>query len=362
MDVLNTIKAVDTKKLKKYNTPPGTLTYAGEYKDTKFHGDLFVYNSSTCIRRYFDTYSELIEELTEFNTSGEYNFWINVIGLNDIEELRKLGEYFNISKLYMEDIVHVSKHNKIEVSQKTLFSSVQMIYLQNEKMVKETLSMYFTEPFVITFQERDGDVFGMIRDRLTENLGLIRRQRTEYLCYLLFDALVDNYMIVLNHLSYTIDDLEEMVIDSNDIDLNEIHKIKKQLLHLKTTITPLSNIKDLFKYDNLSLMTREMEPYLNDLKDHIDQLTIEITLEREIINSLFETHMLNVSNDMNKIMTTLTIYSAIFIPLSFLAGVFGMNFKHIPGLDQQFGFYVFLVACFGIAIGMILFFKIKKWF
>lgn len=346
----------------KFSQAPGTLSYEGKYKDVLFHGETIKYNDTGIEINTFQNFDELLKLLNDNNHNSSEIMWINVIGLSNVEAIEAIGNHFKITKLQLEDIVHVSRHNKIDIQDRKFFSINQMIYLKDGELKTENLSIFFTKNNIITFQEIDGDVFDSIRERIKKNTGLVRRQKSEYLCYLLFDALVDNYLLVLNKIAYSVDLIEESIIDNQDANLNEVYNIKKQLLLLKTAMYPLLGIKELLKNDEMAIMSKEMEPYLNDLKDHIDQLSNEINIEREIVNNLFETHMLNVSNDMNKIMTTLTIYSAIFIPLSFMAGVFGMNFKVIPGLESPMGFYVFVGGCISLSTAMVAFFKWKKWF
>jgi len=346
----------------KFSQPPGTLSYEGDYKDVEFHGQVIIYSPTSYRHMEYESIEALISYLDEVDVTKNEIVWLNVIGLNNVSAIETIGNRFEISKLHLEDVVHVSRHNKMEIHDKNLFSINQMIYLKDHGISRENLSIYFHGNTIITFQEMDGDVFELIRERIKKDTGLVRKQSSEYLCYSFFDALVDSYLLVLNKLAYSIDLIEEGIIDSKDANMNEVYNIKKQLLLLKTAMYPLLNVNDLLENEESGFMSEVMIPYISDLKDHIDQLTNEINLEREIINNLFETHMLNVSNDMNKIMTTLTIYSAVFIPLSFLASVFGMNFKYMPGLAEPKSFYLFFLLCGVIAVSLISFFKIKKWF
>lgn len=346
----------------KFLQPPGTITYEGEYKDERFHGQVILYDTKLYEALEFDGVDELERILENVPKSEDKTFWINIIGLSDGNAIHYVGNHFRIPELFLEDIVHVSKHSKLDIKDEQLFSTLQMIYMKEKMIITETLSIFFAHHTVITFQEQDGDAFDVVRRTIKENTGNVREKKADFLYYLIMDALVDNYLSVVLALGYRIDLLEDMIIDSSEIDMREIYTLRKQLLLLRTTVFPLQNIKEVLTELGDGLFSDGMELHFDDIKDHMNQLVNNISVYRETVNNLFETHMLNVSNDMNKIMTTLTIFSAIFIPMSFMAGVFGMNFQHMPGSAWPYSFFLFMSACFILGFGMIVFFKKKKWF
>lgn len=346
----------------KFLQPPGTIAYEGRYKEEKFHGQVILYDTKLYEALAFNGIEELERILKNVPKAEEKTFWINVVGLSDSEAIHRIGKRFQIPELFLEDIVHVSKHSKLDIKDEQLFSTLQMIYMKEKTVYTETLSIFFAQNTVITFQELDGDAFDLVRKTVKENLSEVRQKKADYLYYLLMDALVDNYLNVVLALGYRIDLLEDDIIDSTAIDMREIYSLRKQLLLLRTTVIPLQNMKEVLMEQGEGLIAKEMELHFDDIKDHMNQLANNISVYRETVNNLFETHMLNVSNDMNKIMTTLTIFSAIFIPMSFMAGVFGMNFQQLPGSTWPHSFTVFMGACLFLGIGMIVFFKKKKWF
>jgi len=356
------LKGINENKKSKYSQPPGTLNYTGEFTKEPFNGEIYLYDDEN-VQTYKFTNIQSLQDIIEtpnFQT-GKVK-WINIIGLNHIPEIEALGNLFNIPKLKLEDIVHVSNHSKVEFIDEQIFSMMKMMYIDHNEIVSESLSILKMANAVITFQETTGDIFDVLRTRIINDEGIVRKRNADYLFYLLIDLLVDNYLKVLSGINYKIDYIENIIIDNTDINMNEIYNIKKEMLYLKTAVFSIRNLKEILQMSDSNWRAADLTPYLKDLDDHISQLIEEINSSREIVNNLFETHMLNVNNDMNKVITTLTIFSAIFIPLSFLAGVFGMNFRNFPGLNSPNGIYFFIAACIVLAVAMLTIFKVKKWF
>lgn len=356
------LKGLNTNKKNKFNQPPGTLNYTGEFTEEPFHGEIYLYDGEDAQSYTFNS----IESLQNILKTPSYQAikvkWINIIGLNHITEIEALGNLFNIAKLKLEDIVHVSTHSKVETNAGQIFSMMKMMYIEDTEIVSESLSIFKMGESVITFQETTGDIFDGLRARIINNNGIVRTRNADYLYYLLVDLLIDNYLKVLSGINSKIDSIEDIIIDSADVKMNDIYNLKKELLFLKTTVYPIRGLREVLQRSNVIWKSADLAPYLKDLNDHINQLIEEITSARELVNNLFETHMLNVNNDMNKVITTLTVFSAIFIPLSFLSGVFGMNFHNFPGLNAPSGIYFFIGTCIVIAVAMLSVFKIKKWF
>lgn len=356
------LKTITENKKNKFSQPPGTLNYTGEYTDVDFHGEVYFYDDESALVNSFSSIQNLKDIIETPDYLNKRVKWINIIGLNHIPEIEAIGNIFNIEKLKLEDVVHVSSHSKFEISDNQIFSMMKMIYIEHAEIVSESLSIFKMKDLIITFQENDGDIFGVLRERIINCTGNVRKKNANYLYYLFIDLLVDSYLKVLSGLEDKIDSIEDIIIDSADVEMRDIYNLKKELLLLKTTVFPLQGLSESLQLSGKNWESEELAPYLKDLNDHISQLIIEISSAREIANNLFETHMLNVNNGVNKVITTLTIFSAIFIPLSFLAGVFGMNFRNFPGLNSQNGIYFFILACIVLAGAMLGIFKIKKWF
>lgn len=337
--------------------PPGTLNYNGEYKDIEISVEVFVYDHETIEKKKIND----INEIKNFIEQGK-RYWINIVGLHDIDLIRSVGKIFGIHHVDLEDVVHISQRSKIEFSEDYLFSIFKMIYLKEEDIIHEHLSIFIKDNVLITFQETYDDVFETIRERLNKNLGILRKMPVNYLFYSLIDSLVDHHFPIMNKISIIFNAIEMEIIDHEETEKEKIYKFRKELVYLSNAIIPIKDAIQSFTRNNNQYFSKEINPYYLDVMDHLNHINDTLKAYREMINSLHEVQMANVSNDMNETMMTLTIFSAIFIPLSFLAGVFGMNFGYIPGLKSDVAFIYFVISCFVIAGGMLGFFKLRKWY
>ncbi|MCK5130179.1 MAG: magnesium/cobalt transporter CorA [Clostridiales bacterium] len=333
--------------------PPGTLKYTGDYH-IKPTLQVLTYNA--------DAYKQYtIHDINELPDNKDV-LWLNIIGLEDTELLNDVSNRFKIHKIDLEDIVNVSQRCKIEDKEHYLFSIFKMVYLQQNEIVHEHVSMFMLENILITFQETPGDVFDPIRLRIQGKQGQIRNMGVDYLYYSLIDDLVDQYFGIIQSVSEQFMEVEAAVIEHSSKKMDGVYRLRKELLYLKNSIEPIKYALHDFTRSQPALFTKEVYPYLNDVQDNIYQISDSLNTYREMVNSLYEMQISNASNEMNKVMTTLTVFSAIFIPLSFLTGVFGMNFISIPGLTSRWSFVIFAIFCVLIAGGMLIFFKKKKWF
>lgn len=330
---------------------PGTLSYKGSYTDVGVTVDVISYDH--------DWYQRI--EITDLESLklDDRKYWINITGLHDIELIRKIGDKFGIHHMDLEDVVHVSQRSKIELKEFYLFSIFKMIYLINEDIHHEHVSIFVKDQVILTFQEVQGDVFDGIRKRIESGNDRIRKRGIDYLHYSLIDALVDHYFPVINQSFETFSDLEVNVIETGNTDMTRIYQLRKELLYMINAITPIHDAILNFTREPNPFFTSEDVPYYADVMDHLTQLSDSLKSYREMINSLYEMQMAEKSNALNKTLMTLTTFSVIFIPLSFLAGVFGMNFIHFPGLDHPNAIPLFVTACVTITAGMLVYFKIK---
>ena len=335
---------------------PGIIQYTGTFTKeiTKIH--LIQYRNESYENRIVQSLDEIKDK------DKEKCKWLNVSGLNEIDTILNIGDKYGINKLVLEDIVHVSNHSKIEIYDTYIFAVFKMLYVKNDKLLYEHVSMILCEDTLFTFQETEGDVFDEVRERIKNTNGAIRNMGADYLFYSLIDAIIDNYFIVVNKIGGAINELEDKILDDNGSLTNEIYEIRREILKLTTSFVPIKEILNVKKYKETSLIDPSIYIYFEDLRDHMDQIVENISIYKETINGLYEMHVANISNKMNAIMTTLTIFSAIFIPLSFLAGVFGMNFSSMPGIENSGGFYIFVIISVVISALMIAFFKKRKWF
>lgn len=350
-DPFNILRGKKTYK----GDPPGTVVYTGEHSGVKTKIECLVYNRESLRQKAIENIEPPFDKA--------YTYWFNIVGLNDIDTIKSIGQIFDIHHMDLEDIVHVSQWSKIEKKHHYLFGILKMIYQEDKKIVHEHLAILHKDNVIVTFQETPGDVFDEVRSRISKMHGRIREKGSDYLFYTLLDALIDEYFPIINRISSDFKDLELKILDNDLSGKEELYKLRKELVYLINSTAPIKDaVKSLVTSTASDPDQKELAPYYGDLLEHINQILESLNAYKEMTKSLHEMHMSNVSNDMNEIMMTLTIFSAIFIPLSFLAGVFGMNFSHIPGLDVHFAFYIFIAVCFITAAGMLLFFKHKKWY
>ena len=342
------------------NLIPGTLIYKGRVKQG-YSIDIHYYNKHDSKTLSFESTSAFIDFDINFKERNEYIKWINITGLWNIDGIKKAGAHLNISDLLLEEILNISTHSINRAGKDYLFNCIQMVYTNNREINNEYISIYKSSDVLVTFQEKPGDIFDDIRSRIRNNEGLVRQKTLDYLYFCLMDALGDNYLAVTESLQPNIEEVEEKVIRGDRMKIQVIHELRKILMILEFSTEPVGRFIQMLLEDD-TLLPKTDRNFLESLDTHIKQAISEIKLQNDNVDHLFENYVLNNSNNMNQVMTILTIFSAIFIPLSFLAGVFGMNFNYLPGLENKMGFFYFLIGC-GVTAGcMLVIFKIKKWF
>jgi magnesium transporter len=290
--------------------------------------------------------------------------WINVNGLNHINEIEKIGAHYNLHPLVLEDIVNISQRPKIYEYDDYIFVSLKMLYYDtDENITIEQVSFVLGKNYVLTFQESEGDVFETVRERIRSGKGRIRTLGSDYLLYALIDAVVDHYYIVSETMGNKVEDLEDLLFSGNLKDdlSHQVLSLKKELLKVRRAIFPLREIiSRIEKSDHVLILKKNLQFY-NDVYDHIIQLSDSIDIFREMIWSLMDMYMTTISNKMNEVMKVLTIMASIFIPLTFIAGVYGMNFDNIPELHYEYSYFILWGVMILLFVGMLIYFKRKKW-
>lgn len=340
-------------KTNKINHPPGTLIYTGEFTSQETKMELYAFDENEYVIQRISSINEIPET--------QHKKWLNVIGFNNIEIIQEIGNHFHISDLVLEDILNTDHRSKLEYVDDKLFAVLKMVYIRNNRIVHEQLSMLVMDNLIITFQEIEGDVFDVLRGRITNGKGNVRKLNIDYLFYAMLDAMVDHYFTALEYVENLIDDVEEMVMEEDNNAMDKIYATKKELIFLRSSILPIKDLIRNLTSEDFGLVNDTTKVFFSDLNDHLMEITDALMLDRELVSSLTETHISNISNNMNKVMTVLTIFSAIFIPLSFLTGFFGMNFVTFPALYYTYGVQLFIGGCIALAVGMIAFFKYKGW-
>lgn len=266
--------------------------------------------------------------------------------------------------MVLEDIVNTTQRPKIDEYENYIFIVLKMLYYnKDENIVIEQVSFVLGENYVLTFQESEGDVFGSIRDRLRLNRGRIRGMKSDYLLYALIDAVVDNYFTIIETLGNKIEDLEtDLFTGTVREDINiEVQQLKREILKVRRAIFPLREIINRIEKGDYPFIFKRTITYFRDIYDHLVQVTENLDIYREMIWSLMDMYMTTISNKMNEVMKLLTIIATIFIPLTFIAGIYGMNFENIPELHYKYSYYILWGIMIMIFLGMIYYFKKKKW-
>lgn len=349
------------KKYKTHNPPPGTLKYRGK-KDSKT-------TTVEVINFDKDFYEKLeLKNITDIFSLKESNAisWININGLNNLSEIEKLGVNYNIHPLTLEDILNTMHRPKIDEFENYLFIVFKMLYFsEDDNLIYENVSMVVGKNYVFTFQESDGDVFNDLRDRISNSKGRVRNLGSDYLMYTILDAIVDHYITVIEAFSDKIEDLESHIFE-NDSNSNEtpiqIQALKQEILKIRRSIFPFREVVNRLEKIESDIIDPKTHSYIRDLRDHIVHVSESIELSREMVWNLMDMHMSIISNKMNEVMKVLTIIATIFIPLTFMAGIYGMNFDNMPELHYEYGYHLLWAAMIIIFIIMLIYFKRKKWF
>ncbi|QXP53318.1 MULTISPECIES: magnesium/cobalt transporter CorA [unclassified Cellulophaga] len=337
---------------------PGTVTYMGQREGAKSVLSVINYDEHT-----LDIHDVVDLGQIDFHQKSEFTSWIDVVGLSDELFIAQLGKLSQINPLVLEDIVNTQQRPKIDEYENYIFGVFKMLYLnENQEIVSEHLAMVLMESSVIVFQELQDDVFDGLRERIKSKSGRIRTRGADYLFFALLDAVVDNYFVILEHINHRIEMLEDEVYDNptNDV-AHRIQELKKEVLKLRRQIAPVKELVGRLLDSESPLITKDTKLFLRDVQDHCIEINESLQIYREMSMSLMEMYMSNMSNKMNEVMKVLTIMASIFIPLTFIAGVYGMNFDHMPELHSEHGYPIVWGVMIAMFIGMLIYFKRKKW-
>ena len=338
---------------------PGTPVYVGEQRTDRVIIDAMCFNAHDLSEHV----NMDIGELGGLRDSSDI-VWVNVIGVHDVEILRTIGEYFDIHPLTIEDIANTDQRPKFEDYPGYLFCVLNMIQYDKDvqELALEHLSLVVGEHFIISFQEEKGDVFDGVRDRLRQNRGKLRSSGSDLCMYALMDAIVDGYFVALETLGDGIDACEDnLFVDIEKVDLAQVHGYKREVLDFRKTVWPLRDELSMLERTESGLITKETRVYLRDVHDHVIQVIDMIDSYINILSSIHDTYLSLSSNRMNEIMKVLTTIATIFNPLTFIVGVYGMNFDNMPELHWAYGYAVVWFVMIAVAAGLVVVFKKSKW-
>jgi magnesium transporter len=345
---------------KKTGVPPGTLMHVGERKQEKASLSLLVYGPQRLEDRAIGV-NDLSDVLSR---RGEAPVtWINVDGVHDPEVIEAVGNLLDIHPLSLEDILNTEQRPKLEDYDDYLFLVLKMLSFNKQEEVRaEQVSLILGPDFVLSFQEVEGDVFEAVRARLRNNKGRIRRMGPDYLAYALLDAVIDSYFVILERIGDQLEQLEEALIERPTPRLmHRIHLFRREMILLRRAVWPLREVVGKLQRQTPPLVAETTGPFLRDVYDHTIQVIDTVETFRDLLTGMMDIYLSSMSNRMNEVMKLLTIIATIFIPLTFLAGVYGMNFDYMPELHWRWAYPAVLLAMATIGGGMLWYFRKKHW-
>lgn len=344
---------------KKVGLPPGSLVHVGEKKGEAVKITVLDYDAEG----YREKVVGDVEECFPFRDTSTMT-WINVDGVHSADVMEKMGKHFDIHPLVLEDIMNTNQYPKIEDFEGHIFVIGKMLSRNRETgdIESEQVSLILGPTWVISFQEQEGDIFGPLRVRIRTGRGRLRKMGADFLAYAMMDTIVDQYFLVLENLGDRIEELEEDLAGNPTREMMKaIHDLKKDMVFLRKSIWPMREIVNVMLREELILIQESTHTYLRDLYDHTIQVIDAIETFHDLVSGLLDLYISSLSNRMNEVMKVLTIIATLFIPVTFIAGVYGMNFKYMPELDWKWGYGAVWLVILGVITTMLFYFRRKKW-
>lgn len=338
---------------------PGTLVHIGDIANEKIQLTLIEYNKEHSEKKELNNVEECFQSKNNENIK-----WVNVEGIHDISIIEKIGKEFNLNYLMLEDILNTGQRPKLDDYDDYLFAVLKMLYYDEKRneIIIEQVSFVLVSNYVFSFQEFEGDVFEAVRERIKAGKGNIRKLGPDYLLYALIDAIVDSYFFILEKVGDNTEDIEEeLMLEPRREVLQNIYKVKREMIFLRNSIWPLREVVGSLSRCESSLIKENTGMYLRDVYDHTIQIIDTIESYRDIASGMLDTYLSSISNKTNDVMKVLTIFSTIFIPLTFIAGIYGMNFQYMPELSWKWSYLVFWIITIIVMLSMLSYFRRKKW-
>jgi magnesium transporter len=347
------------KRSKKAGLPSGSLVYTGEKKDEQVRIHVIDFDEA----HFQESEPASADACISYKDKPTVT-WINTDGVHNVPLLEKLGDCFGLHRLVMEDILNTDQRPKTEDYGDYLYLVLKMLSAgKNGEIITEQISIVLGGNFVLSFQEGlEDEVFPLVRERLRSGKGRIRKMGADYLAYSLLDAVVDNYFVILERFGDKIESIEtELIENPTQHTVQRIYRLKREMIFLHNAVWPLREVVSNIGKHESPLIKEATAPYLRDLYDHVVHIIDSVDIYREMLASMLDMYLSSVSNRLNEVMKVLTAISLIFMPLTFIVGVYGMNFKYMPELQWRYGYFVSLLLMLGIGVLMLLYFKRKKW-
>lgn len=338
---------------------PGSLIYTGRKKTARVKINLIQYNKENFSEKIVSEINHCVPISETFTVS-----WIDIKALNDLRTIEMTGKLFDIHNLVLEDILNTDQRPKIEFFDKHIFVVLKMLSYNDreDRIDSEQISIVVGRNYVITFQENDDDIFDHLRERIRKNMGYIRNFGADYLAYSLMDTIVDYYYIMLEKIGQKIEEIEEQLLHEPKTELlNQIYILKRENLILRKSVWPLREVISKLDRVETPFIHKSTIPFIRDLQDHTTIVVETVESYTETISNLIELYLTIGNNRLNEVMKILTIISTIFIPLTFIVGIYGMNFEYMPELKWKWGYFLVLAVMACIGTGMIIYFLRKKW-
>jgi len=348
------------KRSQKAGLPPGTPVHIGERRSETTRITLFDYNEQRVDEKDLTHPKEcsLVEDKSTVT-------WINVTGLHQVQVLEELNECFGLHPLVLEDILNTDQRPKMEDYGDYLYIVLKTLFMagdRGDEVESEQVSVILGRNFVLSFQEKESPLFEPIRERLRSGKGRLRKMGPDYLVHAILDAIIDQYFVVLEKLGEKIEFLEEeVVIQPTPTTLQATHQLKREMIFLRKAVWPLREVIGSLERGESSLIKESTVIYLRDIYDHTIQVIDNIETFRDMLSGMMDIYLSSISNRMNEIMKVLTIIATIFIPLTFIVGLYGMNFKYMPELSWPWGYPLILALMLAVAVFMLSYFRRKKW-
>lgn len=350
-------KRKKAQKKTKTGLPPGSLVFTGEQKIAVPNLSIWTYNE-----QLFKEAGLVIKEIPI--PSGDLVNWYDIKGLHDVSLIEQIGKIFTLHPLLLEDVLNPLQRPKFDEYQDGIFLIARAIFIQEQpfKIKAEQIAMYFNKDTVVTFQEDEYDTFYGVRERISAAKGKIRGEKVDYLVYALLDNMVDHYYTVLDKVGDKIDALEVDILGGNNNHAKaDIYQLKREMLTLRRAVVPLREVVNQLSRTDNKLIQDSTKFFIKDLYDHVIQIIDSIEIYRDSLTSLHDLYLSEISFQTNKIMQILTIISTIFIPLTFLAGIYGMNFEHMPELHWKYGYALLWCVMIVLASVLLFYFRKRKW-
>jgi len=347
------------KRSIKTGLPPGALIHIGRKKAEKIKISVLAYDEF----QFEEKEAKTIEECFPLKDKPTIT-WINIDGLHQVDIIEKIGENLDLHPLLLEDILNTEQRPKIEEFETYIYTVLKILYFDEKtnEISSEQISIIFGSNFVISFQEEESDFFDSIRERIRSGKGRTRKMGADYLAYSLMDAIVDSYFIILEKLGENIENIEEtMIANPTPSTLRAIHTLKRKMISLRKSVWPLREVVSALERSDSQLIDDHTQIYLKDVYDHTIQVIDTVETFRDMLSGMLDIYLSSISNRMNEIMKVLTIIATIFIPLTFIAGVYGMNFEYMPELKWRWGYSAIWTVMITIGVSMLIYFRKRKW-